>query len=174
MGALVSQLLFEAELWAKECHITILNVKATSYPFVPQVKRISTNSENCSIQPDVMGPTRPQGACYVDLETPTISTRTAQTRAAESIGRMIDWCLRLEIDMDDNDIILLAWQNLSDYEFSLIQCTSYISNYLLFDVGIETSISNCGPLVQLAIWEAGGLLKNAIMGGTRLYRCPGL
>lgn len=158
--ALVSQLFFEAELWAKECHITTLNVKATSYPFMPQVKRSSTNSENCSIQPDVMRPTRPQGACYVDLETSTISTRPAQTEAAESISRMIDWCLRLEIDMDDKDIILLAWPNLSDYEFSLIQCTPYISNYLLLvDVGIKTSISNCGPLVQHAIWEAGGLLK---------------
>ena len=147
-------------MWARECHITILNVKATSYPFMPQVKRISTNSEDCFIKPDVMGPTRPQGACYVENETPTISTRTAQTEAAESIGRMIDWCFRLEIDMDDNDIILLAWRKLSDYECSLIQCASYISHYLLFNVGIETSISNCGPLVQFAIWEAGGLLKN--------------
>ena len=64
-----------------------------------------------------MRPTRPQGAGYVDLETRIASTRTTQNEPAESIGRMIDWCLGLEIDSDDKDIILLARRNLVDDEF---------------------------------------------------------
>ena len=45
-GGLGQPALFEAELWAKECHITALNVKATSRPFMPQLNSILHEHEN--------------------------------------------------------------------------------------------------------------------------------
>ncbi len=122
-----------------------------------------------------MRPTRPQGAGYVDLEAHTASARTAQTEAGETIGRMIDWCLGLEIDKDDKDLILQARQNQSDFEFSINQCNSYISSYLLLvDFEIKKTVSSRDPLVQLAIWEAGGLLKKRHHGWDTSMPMPGI
>ena len=107
-----------------------------------------------------MRPTRPQGAGYLDLENQTASSRTPQNEAAESIGRMVDWSLGLEIENEDLQLIDQAWKSHSDNEFSLNQSISYISNYLLLaDFEIKKKVSNRDPLVQLAIWQAGGLLK---------------
>ena len=115
-----------------------------------------------------MRPTRPQGAGYVDLENRTASTGTSQNEAAESIGRMIDWSLGPEIDQDDLELIELARNSRMDLELSLNQSISYIRKYLLLaDIEIKKA-SNREPLVQLATWEADGLLKNATMDGTPL------
>ena len=122
-----------------------------------------------------MRPTRPQGAGYVDLENRTASTGTSQNEAAESIGRMIDWSLGLEIDQDDLELIELAWNSRVDLELSLNQSISYIRKYLLLaDIEIKKKASNREPLVQLATWEAGGLLKKRHHGWDTSMPVPGI
>lgn len=122
-----------------------------------------------------MRPTRPEGAGFLDLETQTNYTRTAKTNAAESIGRMIDWCLGLEVDDDDMDIIVQAWRKSSDHEFSLNQSIQYISrDLLLADFELKPTVANRDPLVQLAIWESGALLKKRHHGWDTSMPMPGI
>ena len=88
---------------------------------------------------------------------------------------MVDWSLGLEIENEDLLVIDQAWKSHSDNEFSLNQSISYISNYLLLaDFEIKEKVSNRDPLVQLAIWQAGGLLKKRHHGWDTSMPIPGI
>jgi len=105
-------------------------------------------------------PLRPDGTSRIDLDAQTISTQSAKTDAPENIGRMVDWCLGLEISDDDLDEVNMAWTHCADYEHSLNQSGSYIHQSPLFlDIEIKKRNANRDPQVQLAVWEAASYLK---------------
>ena len=107
-----------------------------------------------------MRPTRPKGPGKTVPTTQNASYPRPLTERGRSIGRRVNWCLGLKIDLDDEDIIRKAWRYLPSHETSLNQCISYIRRYLLIvDFDIKDRVSNREQLVPLAVWESGALLK---------------
>ena len=91
----------------------------------------------------------------------TSSSQTAVTEeSAQTVGRMVDWCLALNLDDEDEDLVDEAFAGMRGGEQSLNQSLSYIHKCPLFlDIEIKKSQSNRDPEVQLAIWASAALLK---------------
>lgn len=87
--------------------------------------------------------------------------------AAENMGRMVDWCLAMNIDANDMNTIRKAQaQAKADYNAcSLNQSLSYIRNHpLIMDFEIKKTLQPRDPQVQLAIWASSALLKKRLHG----------
>ncbi|KAL9123594.1 MAG: hypothetical protein Q9217_006989 [Psora testacea] len=146
-GSLVYQLLSEVPMWPGGKDVVVFNV------------------ENCTIQPGEVRPERPNGAGPVAFDLEMKSPGTEKADAAESIGRMIDWSLGLDLDDEDVAVINSAFRNLPDHAQSLNQSLSYIKRHPLFaDFELKPTLSNRDPEVQIAIWASAALLKKRLHG----------
>ena len=117
--------------------------------------------ETCSIEPEEMRSIMPSGA-HLDYDTQTLSSRTTMTEeSSQTVGRMVDWCLALNLDDEDEDLVDEAFASMKGGEQSLNQSLSYIHKCPLFlHIEIKKTQSNRDPEVQLAIWASGALLKH--------------
>ena len=117
-------------------------------------------SETCSIEPEEIRPVMPNGA-HLDYDAQTSSSQKVMTEeSSQTVGRMVDWCLSLNLNDADEDLVDEAFASLRDREQSLNQTLSYIHKCSLFlDIEIKKTQSNRDPEGQLAIWASGALLK---------------
>ena len=84
---------------------------------------------------------------------------------AENMGRMVDWCLAMNVDEDDMKVIHQAYAKDADNASSLNQSLSYIRNKpLILDIEIKKTLQPRDPQVQLAIWASAALLKKRLHG----------
>ena len=104
------------EYWFSMCKPLSCNSSLKHY-------RPDARSETCSIQPLEVRPSRPDGAGRIDCDTQTVKSGTKSNATSEDIGRMIDWCLAIELDEDDRDKILRAQASVNEkfYASSLNQ-----------------------------------------------------
>ena len=95
------------------------------------------------------------------LDAQTSSNQTVMTEeTAQTVGRMVDWCLALNLDKKEENLVNKAFAGMRGGEQSLNQSLSYIHKCPLFlDIEIKKSQSNRDPEVQLAIWASAALLK---------------
>lgn len=102
----------------------------------------------------------PNGA-HLDCDAQTSSSQQVMTEEiSQTIGRMVDWCLALNLDDEDEDLVDEAFASMKGGEQSLNQTLSYIHKCPLFlDIEIKKTQSNRDPEVQLAIWASSALLK---------------
>lgn len=84
---------------------------------------------------------------------------------AENMGRMVDWCLAVNVDKDDMRVIHQAYARDAYNASSLNQSLSYIRNKpLILDIEIKKTLQPRDPQVQLAIWASAALLKKRLHG----------
>ena len=124
-------------------------------------------SETCSIQPLEIRPKRPSpnDAFPVDCDTQTVTSDSKSKTSTENVGRMVDWCLAINVDANDMDVIKQAFAKTPDYATSLNQTFSYIRNHpLILDIEIKKVVQPRDPQVQLAIWASSALRKKQMMG----------
>ena len=124
-------------------------------------------SETCSIQPSEIRPKRPSpnDAFPIDYDTQTVTSDSKSKTSPENVGRMVDWCLAMNVDANDMDVIKQAFAKTVDYATSLNQTFSYIRNHpLILDIEIKKVVQPRDPQVQLAIWASSALLKKRMMG----------
>lgn len=157
-GALVNQVLCEVECWQKESEqIVVLNV------------------ETCSIQPAEIRPKRPGGGARIDCDVQSQKSDAKTNTTSENMGRMVDWCLAMNVDQDDMDVIEQAFAKMADNACSLNQSLSYIrNNSLLLDFEIKKTLQPRDPQVQLAIWASSALLKKRLHGWNTLMPMPAI
>ena len=125
------------------------------------------HSETCSIQPSEIRPKRPSpnDAFSVDCNTQTVTSDSKSKTSPENVGRMVSWCLAMNVDANDIDVIKQAFAKTADYVTSLNQTFSYIRDHpLILDIEIKKVLQPCDPQVQLAIWASSALLKKRMMG----------
>ena len=134
-----------------------------------QVLLTQTHSENCDIQPLEMRPKRPSPHGRIpincDAETETAAGDGKIETPSDNVGRMVDWCLGLKINRNDEQVIDKAFSKSRDYESSLNQTFSYIRDHpLILDIEIEIPLQPRDPRVQLAVWASSALIKKRYMG----------
>lgn len=141
-GAIVNQLLCEVEIWQERPkQIVVLNI------------------ETCSIQPSEIRPMRPDGQLSIDCDAQTVGSNTAP----ENMGRMVDWCLAMDVCDSDMKVIEKVFASLQNNVASLNQSLSYIrQNPLILDIEIKKTLQPRDPQVQLAIWASSALLKKRL------------
>ena len=123
--------------------------------------------ETCSIQPLDVRPKRPSpdGNNPIDCDAQTVTSDSKIKTPPENVGRMIDWCLALNVDQDDMEVIMKAFAKTADYATSLNQTFSYIrNNPLILDIEIKKVLQPRDPQIQLAIWASSALVKKRLMG----------
>lgn len=102
----------------------------------------------------------------LDIETVTTSSRpNAGEESTQTLTRMVDWCLGLDLDHETQGMISKAFETVRANEQSLNQTLSYLRNVPLFlDIEIKKTQSIRDPEVQLAIWASGALRKQQLHG----------
>ncbi|KAM0795840.1 hypothetical protein BDR22DRAFT_919349 [Usnea florida] len=149
-GGLVNQLLCEVEAWQKwPGQVVVLNV----YDFA-----LSNSSSG------------------VANKSPTTVTSDSKTNTPpENLGRMVDWCLGMNVDKDDMKVIQQAYSKAEPHAASLNQSLSYIKTHpLILDIELKKTAQPRDPRVQLAIWASSALLKKRIMGWDTSMPMPAL
>ena len=102
---------------------------------------------------------KPDGAARIGDSASGKSDAKSKT-SSEDIGRMVDWCLAIDLEYRTMDLIQREFRNCVDNECSLNQSLSYISNNpLILDIEIKKTLQLRDPDVQLAIWAGSALLK---------------
>ena len=132
--------------------------------------------ETCSIEPEEVRPIMPNGS-HLDCDARTTSSKISgkDEEAPQTIGRMVDWCLGLQLDIAEEYIINRAFAKLKGGEQSLNQSLSFIHKCPLFvDIEIKKSQSNRDPEVQLAIWAMAALLKRQHHGWDTTMPMPAI
>ena len=77
-----------------------------------------------------------------------------------TMAKMVDLCLGLVLPQADLDDLESQWSLGVVNEDSLNQSLSFIKYYpLMLDIEMKKKNQNRDPLVQLSIWNAGGMLK---------------
>ena len=126
---------------------------------------ILVNSETCSIQPTAIRSTKPGGSSPIDCDSQTVNSDAKTNTALENLGRMVDWCLAMNVDQEDMNIIRRWYTKIYDNVCSLNQSLSYIRDYpLILDIEIKKTLQPRDPQVQLAIWASSALLKKRLHG----------
>ena len=88
---------------------------------------------------------------------------------------MVDWCLGMNVDEDDMQIIQQAYSRADPHAASLNQSLSYIQKHPLFlDIELKKTAQPRDPRVQLAIWASSALLKKRKMGWDTSMPMPAL
>ena len=78
---------------------------------------------------------------------------------------MVDWCVGIDVDANEMEVIEEAFAKTIDHATSLNQTFSYIRDYpLILDIEIKKVLQPRDPQVQLAIWASAALLKKRLMG----------
>ena len=125
------------------------------------------HSETCDIRPLEMRPKRPSPdeSIPIDCDAQTVTSDGKVKTPSDNVGRMIDWCLALNVDGNDMEVIQQAFSKTRDYKSSLNQTFSYIRHHpLILDIEIKKVSQPRDPQVQLAIWASAALLKKRHMG----------
>ena len=132
-----------------------------------QVVLTQAHSETCDIRPVEMRPKRPSPdeSLPIDCDAQTVTSDGKIKNPSDNVGRMVDWCVALNVDGNDMEVIQQAFSKTRDYKSSLNQTFSYIRNHpLILDIEIKKVSQPRDPQVQLAIWAASALLKKRHMG----------
>ena len=90
---------------------------------------------------------------------------------------MVDWCFCLRVERKALQEIkwASARTDSKDRLRSLNQTFSFISDYpIIFEIEVKKTYQAHDPLVQLADWASGGLLKKRAMGWDRSMPMPGI
>ena len=105
-------------------------------------------------------PTAPNGTpLYLEGDS-EIGTSSSAAQESRPLARMVDWCLGLRLDYEDEKLVASAFREIGVNEMSLNQTVSFIKQCPLFlDIEIKKSHTNRNPQVQLAIWASGALRK---------------
>ena len=100
-------------------------------------------------------------SAQLDCDAQILSGQTVTTEeSSQTVGMMVDWCLALNLDDEDEDLVKEAFAGLKSGEQSLNQSPSYIHMCPLFlDIEIKKTQSNRDPEVQLAIWASSALRR---------------
>ncbi|KAL8840302.1 MAG: hypothetical protein Q9170_001386 [Blastenia crenularia] len=142
-GATINLLLEEFTLWPREVEMKALNV------------------ENCTV--DIEGlRTKLNSGQILSYKTESVAARTddGSDEPNQSVSKMVDWTLAIDLDDEDEDIIDRAFNKMNSGECSLNQSSSYIRKSALFtDFELKKPYAGGDPGVQLALWESGALLK---------------
>ncbi len=118
--------------------------------------------EKCSIEPEEMRPTLPNGSTLRATVSAGQSSCSAKTTTddGETVGKMVDYGLTLILSVEQRRAIAAGFATLRPNEQTLNQCLGYISYCPLFlHMELKKTQSNRDPEVQLAIWALGGLRK---------------
>ena len=113
--------------------------------------------ESCAIEPLEIRMQRPEGQV---LEIETTESRESTSDTPSTTSRMIDLSIGLDLKLEDEETVDLAFNKMLDHDQSLNQSLSYIKDTpLLVDFELKKTYSDRDPKVQLAIWKAGGFKK---------------
>ena len=108
---------------------------------------------------------RPDTKTHIDCDAQSVTSDSKTKSYPESLGRMIDWCLGLNVDRADMAVIRKAFADIVDNAASLNQSLSYIRNTpLILNIEIKKTLQPRDSQVQLAIWASSALCKKRIMG----------
>lgn len=99
-----------------------------------------------------------------DAGTPTDdgTEKNSSKKGSDTKGvrKMVDWCLALALDYEDESILEKAFTTVNPNECSLNQSLSYIRRSPLFlDIELKREQPATDPEVELAIWASGALQK---------------
>lgn len=158
--SVVAKLLGEFETWPVGEDFRLLNTWVGTIDVQKTLAKLVT-SETCSIEPEEIRPLLPNGS-HLDCDARTTSSKASgkEEGGFQTVGRMVDWCLGLQLSDVEEDVVDAALLEMMGGEQSLNQSLSFIHKCPLFlDIEIKTSLSNRNPEVQLAIWALGALLK---------------
>ena len=109
------------------------------------------------------------------LEILSLRSLDSTTETPLTTSRMVDWSIVLDLTADDEDTVADAFNKISDNAQSLNQSLSYIKNTpLLVDIELKKTNAVPDPLVQLAIWKAGGFKKMQLHGWDTSMPMPGI
>ena len=101
----------------------------------------------------------------IECDAQTMTSDSKTKTPLEDMGRMVDWCLGMNVDHDDLKKIRQAFAKVPDNAASLNQSVSWIRiNPLILDIEIKKVIQPRDPQVQLAVWASSALLKKKLMG----------
>lgn len=92
----------------------------------------------------------------------------------QTMTKMVDWALTLELDPEDEDIVNRAFNTLSPNECSLNQCLSYIRKSAIFTNLEIKKQAGSDPELQLALWESAALKKKRWHGWDMSLPLPGI
>ena len=107
----------------------------------------------------------PDESIPIDCDAQTVTSDSKVKTPSDNVGRMVDWCLALNVDGNDMEVIQQAFSKTRDYKSSLNQTFSYIRHHpLILDIEIKKVSQPRDPQVQLAIWASSALLKKRHMG----------
>ena len=108
---------------------------------------------------------RPDTKTHIDCDAQSLTSDSKTKPYPESLGRMVDWCLGLNVDRADMAVIRKAFADIVDNAATLNQSLSYIRNTpLILDIEIKKTLQPRDPQVQLAIWASSALCKKRFMG----------
>ena len=89
-----------------------------------------------------------------------ISDRKTEPDTPATMAKMVDLCLGLVLPQADLDHLNSQWSSGTRNEDSLNQSLKFIKSYpLMLDIEMKRKNQNRDPLVQLSIWNCGGMLK---------------
>lgn len=133
-----------------------------------------SRSETIPIQPDDFRPQRPDNQPIISSDTRSEKSTEAR-EARDNLARMVDWCFCLQVDRQDLLDILSSANDTPDRLRSLNQTFSFLCDYpIIFEVEVKKTYQVRDPLVQLAVWASGGLLKKRAMDWDRSMPMPGI
>lgn len=112
------------------------------------------------------------------LENPKAGESIADNTQAEenpTISKMVEWCIGLELNWEDEKIINQAFRTLLPNLRSLNQSLTFIDMVpLLVDFEIKKTNPGRDPELQLAIWKCAALKKYWEMGWDTSMPMPGI
>ncbi|KAL8726540.1 MAG: hypothetical protein Q9166_006647 [cf. Caloplaca sp. 2 TL-2023] len=166
-GAVAHSLLEELALWPVGETLTILN------------------TERCTINPVELHTVMPNGKPLLATDSASIKSRSSKAEKSEAddsqaeqdptVSKIVDWCLGLELDWEDETIINRAFSTVRPNMRSLNQSLSFIDQVPIFlDIEIKKTNPGRDPEVQLAIWACAALKKKREMTWDTSMPMPGI
>ncbi|KAL9034831.1 MAG: hypothetical protein Q9180_005192, partial [Flavoplaca navasiana] len=156
-GATISKLLEEVTLWTRDADVMVLNV------------------ENCTVEVEALRTSLMSGQ-ILSYTTESMAGRSdgGSEEPNQTMTKMVDWALTLELDPEDEDIVNRAFNTLSPNECSLNQCLSYIRKSAIFTNLEIKKQAGSDPELQLALWESAALKKKRWHGWATSLPLPGI
>ena len=128
---------------------------------------LTHSRQNCTIEPDEIRPRMPDNTQLLGSEaTNSVAgaskspERKTEPETPATMAKMVDLCLGLVLPQADLDRLNSQWSSGTRNEDSLNQSLKFVKSYpLMLDIEMKRKYQNRDPLVQLSIWNSGGMLK---------------
>ena len=118
---------------------------------------------------------RPNGKPVDDAAQSSIAGTTNSEDVTSTTSRMVDFSLGLKFKEEQHNTVKAAFEHMPDYEHSLNQSLSWISDLpLIADIELKKLYQPKDPAVQMAIWMAGAHSKRLYHGWDTSIPLPGI